>query len=294
MSSRYKLPFIVSLVFHVLIICTFICVSYFCFMSPHVQSRLSVAPHITLSPQSSEIKSTKPVTDLDWLSKRYKKQIVFDKKFKASDDLTGYVVHLVSQPDKQSIIYTDQKHRYVIMGSLIDRDHGNVTLNDSERYLQRKNDERVGSTLEKCQGIVQGRKKSPLVTIVIDPNSHWFPIMYKNLLTDVDEGMFSIKWVLINYLKPDGPNVANDIMRSSTPLVALAINANRYNALFQTGGYVKDLAETQYTKRILRQRWDIIQAHSLYELPISVFRAKGRVHVITGLITDEMLEQYFS
>jgi len=231
--------------------------------------------------------------ELAWMSRQFKHQVVIDKQFKSVGDLTGYVVHLASQPEKQSIIYTDRLHRYVIMGSIIDRKQGNVTAQDATRYLNNAQDQRVVKALSHLHGILQGHLHSPRLTLVIDPNSHWFPVIYKNLETDVGEGLFSINWVLVNYLKPNGPDVANDILRSSHPLMALAFNAKHYDILTQTGGYVKNRRMTSKIRAILRSHWDTLQVYSLYALPISVFQAGGKAHVIHGLITDELLENYF-
>lgn len=276
---------LLSLVFHGALMLTVIVASFrihsVLLKNPSVKSVSLVSRHPPDSQQHS----------LQWLSKRFNGQLVIDQKFQSVHGLTGYVVHLQSKPAQQSIVYADESRHFVLIGTLIDEKVGNVSLNDSAHYLQHNLESRLVRTIAPLHGILQGKNKRKVVTIIIDPNSHFFPIMYKNLETDVQNGEFSVRWLLINYLKPNGPNVALNILSSRHPKAALIINAEKYNKQTQTGGYLKTASRSPHAMMQLQHRWGILTSLGLSHFPISFFHdAHHHLHVITGLVTDEYFE----
>ena len=98
-------------------------------------------------------------------------------------------------------------------------------------------------------GITQGNPKAPQAIIIIDPNSNLFPGQWNDLAYDISQGVFSIKWVLVNYLKPTGPNVASDILQANNKIDALDYNAEHYNKKTQTGGYSKNFIVPKNIKK---------------------------------------------
>ena len=116
----YKKAFILSLFFHVLVIG--LCVwGYYHWrrtglMNKHLVQTQLIAPN-----------QLPKKMGLGWLQEQFKTSFVVDKQFQAADGLTGMVVHLPSNPDQQSILYTNKDANYVMMGTIIDKHQGNVS-----------------------------------------------------------------------------------------------------------------------------------------------------------------------
>lgn len=231
---------------------------------------------------------------LAWLKKQSNQNMVLDKTFKASDGLTGYVVHLKNQPDVKSIIYSGNNGNFVVSGNVFDKTQGNISAKNADKYLSHEGYAEIFQSSQQLSGIVQGNPKNKhQVTLVIDPNSPTFPTTYKNLLNDVQTNVFSVKWVLLDYLKPNGPNTASAIMQAENPLKALADNAEHYNINSQTGGFTSNTPAVKQTIKQLQAHWDFVQRFNLYHLPLTLFAAHNDVHIFHGFTLDETIESYY-
>ncbi|MEM1244430.1 MAG: hypothetical protein AAGG80_06405, partial [Pseudomonadota bacterium] len=196
---------------------------------------------------------------LHWLQQHYGKAIAIKRAFKAGQHLKGYVVSLKSNPQERSIIYSINGGKYYFMGTIIDNQGKNISQANAHKYITSIINKSIYQAAVKLPGIVHGRKKAPQAIIIIDPNSNLFPQQWNGLNYDIAQGMFSVKWVLVNYLKPMGPDIASDILQSKDPIAAMDYNANHYNAETQTGGYVKNLSVPYHIKNILRNNWNFVQ-----------------------------------
>lgn len=234
------------------------------------------------------------VTTINWLKSHYGQTLNIDKTFKAGKNLTGFVVSLKTDPTDQSIIYSINHGQYYLMGTIIDRKGHNLSEKDVQDHLNNHLNKTIYEAAQKLSGIIQGKTAAPQATIIIDPNSNLFPGQWNDLNYDVSQGMFKIKWVLVNYLKPMGPNVANDILQAANPLQALAYNADHYDSSSQTGGYVKNLTLSKTTQQTLRNNWAFIQKYNLYKLPVTILQNGRHYYVIQGQVMDETLETIFA
>lgn len=115
--------------------------------------------------------------------------------------------------------------------------------------------------VKNLHGILQGSPHAKhLITIIIDPNSAVFPIQHNNLTYDVEHENVAINWVLVNYLKPDGPNTAAAILQAKDPQQALQLNANFYNRFTQTGGF----KDTSRNSSFVRSRGEVQPSSAVY------------------------------
>ena len=160
-------------------------------------------------------------------------------------------------------------------------------------YITNPSAKKIYSEVQKLTGFEQGKPSAPQITIIMDPNSNLFPEQWDQVAYDAAQGDFSVHWLLVNYLKPTGPNVAGYIMQAKNRIAALGYNATHYNASTQTGGYVKSVKISKKTKQILADNWDFIQKHNLYKMPVTIFKHNKRYYVLQGVVSNEALEGIF-
>jgi hypothetical protein len=233
-------------------------------------------------------------SDRAWLLKHYGDAININKSFSAGKNLAGYIVNLKSNPDVNSIIYSVNNGEYYFMGSVIDNRGANISATNAARYISSAEEQAIYDDAQKLPGIVEGNPSAPQAIVVIDPNSNVFPILWRTFLTDTKENVFSIRWVLLNYIKPMGPNIAANILQAKDKLAALAYNAEHYNATTQTGGYPAATAISPEVLDRLRANWSFVQRHNLYQLPVTIAKGGDKYYVFQGTIMDETLEAIFN
>ena len=254
------------------------------------------APQANLTKLVQQINKRSKGQDISksWLVGHYGHDINVDRTFSAGDNLKGYVVSLKTNPEDHSIIYSVNNGQYFIMGSIIDKSGANISAMNAEKYIDSKQDKRIYEAAQNLSGIEQGDKSAPEAIVIVDPNSNLFPRLWHTFLTDTAQGVFRIKWVMLNYIKPMGPNVAGNVLQAKDKLSALNINAKNYDALTQTGGYQKNSTASKAIQQQLQKNWSFVQKFNLYQLPITIARNKNKYYVLHGAVMDETLEQIFA
>lgn len=237
--------------------------------------------------------ATKEPTE-QWLTQHYGKAITILNSFNAGPNLRGYVVSLKANPQAHSIIYSVNQGQYFLVGTLIDRHGKNISLLNAHHYIASPKAKAIYTAAQQLSGVKQGLSTAPQVTVIIDPNSNVFPEQWHEFGYDAAQGEFSVKWVLVNYLKPMGPNTAASILQAKDPLAALGQNAKYYNQQTQTGGFSHAAAPSKQTIATLRKNWSFVQKFNLYQLPITVVKHHDKYYVIHGVAIDETLENIFS
>ena len=290
-THPYTKPVIGALMFHVFIISLIIYSVYFY----HVKKPSPIIMHVATTPsvviKTDEFNKHAPLSHL--VETHFGKFIKIEKSFNAGPNLTGFIVSIKTNPDEKSILYADKKGRFFFIGTLFNAKGVNKTLVASTKYLEDPLKKTIYENTQKLSGIVQGNPHAKhLITIIIDPNSSIFPLQYTNLAYDVATDDVGIKWVLLNYLKPDGPNTAGYILQATNPQQALAYNAQHYNKITQTGGYQRHEPIKSTTLSTLRAHWDFVQRFNLYALPMTIFATPNHYYVIKGFFMDELLENY--
>jgi hypothetical protein len=259
-------------------------------LTPNVSNHLVINKILANNQNSQSV----PSGDKAWLLKHYGDAININKSFSVGKDLDGYVVNLKSNPDVNSIIYSVNHGEYYVMGSVINNSGANISAVNAAKYISSAEEQAIYYDAQKLPGIIEGNPKAPQAIVVIDPNSNVFPILWRTFLTDTKENVFSIRWVLINYIKPMGPNVAANILQAKDKFAALAYNADHYNAKTQTGGYAADAAIAPAVLDRLRANWSFVQRYNLYQLPITTAKSGDKYYVFQGTIMDETLEAIFN
>lgn len=230
----------------------------------------------------------------NWIHHRYGKSIQISREFSAGKNIKGFVVSLKSNPKSRAIIYSLNNGDYFLTGNIIDKHGQNISVQDAQKYINGKENREIYHEAKKLKGIYQGSKNAPEVTIIIDPNSNLFPQQWKQTAYDVSKNIFSVKWALINYIKPMGPNTAAQMLQSKNKDMALRHNAMHYIAETQTGGYSSLEKITQKSRKILKDNWNFVEKYNLYKLPITILKSRGKYYVIHGITIDETLEALMS
>ncbi len=294
LMKHYITPFIFALVVNIVIV---IAILHIHFYHHNNSDKKGVIETVNLSQLVHSLNQTHSNTNLSsmrWLNKHYGKAVSIINSFKAGKHLKGYVVSLKSDPKQRSIIYSVNQGEYFFIGTVIDKQGKNLSLTNSQRYISNPLNKSIFNEAQNLPGILQGKKSAPQATIIIDPNSNLFPQQWNEVAYDVAQGVFSIKWVLVNYLKPMGPNVAGDILQAKDKISAMHDNALHYNKDTQTGGYVKEASLSEQTKQILTNNWNFVQKYNLYQLPVTILKSNKHYYVIQGAIMDETLETLFA
>lgn len=289
MNIKKKMPLLISIIVHAAIISLIIIGTYHVLKAQPKQKHLVAAlPNVYIAKQPGKLSTNHSV---QWIQKLFHGEVNIGRSFHSFDHLTGHVVSLKSNRHDQSIIYTDPNNQYIIIGTVISKSGVNISERDSSKYLTNKLNHSIYSGASKLSGVFQGDANAKhIVTIIIDPSSKLFSLIYNNLKFDVANKLFSVKWVLVNYLKPDGSNLAGEILQSSNPSAMLKRAAT--HGLKENHQMRRRIS--QVALKYLSHHWNFVQTYQLYKLPITIFKANNHIHVVQGMVIDEMLENYFS
>lgn len=287
--KRYFVPIALAFIINIAFICAIIFLQPKTII-PHRHPMIKIT-HIKQM-QSTVTHHKHKLTAKQWLQRHYANNATIVKQFTAGANLQGFVITLKSNPQNKAIMYSVNHGQYYLLGTVINHQGHNLSVKNTHQYITDSKNKVIYEQAIKLPGILQGRISTPRVTIIIDPNSNIFPMLWQQMLLDTSQGVFSVNWVLINYLKPMGPNIAANILQAKHPIKALAINAQHYNSNTQTGGYlINNSSMNPNTKKILRRNWDFIQKFNLYQLPVTILAHKKNYYVLQGSVVDETIEQ---
>lgn len=292
--KQYIGPFIFALVINVLIIVAILHVHLQQHNHPSKKSSIVTINLNQLVHSLNQTHSALNTSPTTWLKKHYGKAVSIAHSFKAGKHLTGYVVSLKSNPKEHSIIYSVNQGEYFFIGTVIDKHGRNLSLFNTHHYISKALNKSIFNEAKSLPGIIQGKKSAPQAIIIIDPNSNLFPQQWNELAYDTAHDLFSVKWVLVNYLKPMGPNIAGNILQAKHKISAMNYNALHYNKNTQTGGYVKSIALSKQIKETLTNNWNFVQKYNLYQLPVTILKSNQNYYVIQGAVMDETLETLFA
>ena len=296
--KQYIGPFIFALVINILIIIAILHIHLHLHLHHHNNPRkqpsivtINLQQLMHSLNQAHSASNTSPTT---WLKNHYGKAVSIVHSFKAGKHLKGYVVSLKSNPKERSIIYSVNQGEYFFIGTVIDKDGKNLSLFNTHHYISKPLNKNIFNEAKNLPGIIQGKESTPQAIIIIDPNSNLFPQQWNELAYDITHNLFSVKWVLVNYLKPMGANIAGNILQAKNRISAMNYNAAHYNKNTQTGGYVKNVVLSKQTKETLINNWDFVQKYNLYQLPVTILKSNKNYYVIQGAVMDETLETLFA
>jgi hypothetical protein len=122
---------------------------------------------------------------------------------------------------------------------------------------------------------------------MIDPNAPLFSVLYKNFLVDERDSALQLRWVLVNYLKPMGPNLAGWILQAKDPARCLALVADK-----SPDAWANQVvpALNQVTVMQLRHNWNFMQSYHLIPGPVVAFRTTSQVYVMHGFVDPESFD----
>ena len=256
-----------------------------CLYDYHVKqlSSKSIAANIVRQQQpAASIKRT--------VATAFKGKVLVDKIFQGQDGLVGLVLSRKADPLKRFIAYEDLSSNTFLLGQIVNHNGVNLTLADSVKYIQNKEKITIYRDLLHWPSIITG-SKTPLYTIyiVVDPNSSMFAEQYNNLLLDERDSRLAVHWILVNYLRPMGPNLAGWVLSSRHPQGRLAQIAAAPVKFTDK----KDAKLSHDVTQRLRKNWLFVAKNQLAPGPSSVFKVKDHVYVVQGLLDTESLDALF-
>jgi hypothetical protein len=223
------------------------------------------------------------------VSQAFHHEAVIQKTFVAPGHLDGLVLALKDSPNEQFIAYYDPAHELLYLGQVIDATGKNTTLAATQTYLSNPEKPMIIDAFNAMPAVVTGAKQpSHTITILVDPNSPWFRALYQNFYLDQRAYGLQVRWILVDYLKPMGPNLAGWILSSKDPAQRLQQVAHAPLEHW-TNLTVPPLSLA--VVHALRTHWNAMQSYHLVPGPITLFKTKDQDYVIEGLVDPESFEQ---
>lgn len=284
--KRYFFPLAAAIILNIVIISLVLWGHH---RHPAIAPLHQAIPSRAIIPTSQDSQSSYKATKA-WFNQHYHGTVQVTQDFPVSKQIHGYIIALKSDPTTKQIVYSVDHGKFFLLGSMLDHNGHNLTIQHQAHFVDTAKNKVIYQATRQLHGILQGNPSHPIITIIIDPNDHLFPQIWDNLRTDIASGVFSVQWVLVNYIKPMGPNTAGAILQSKHPLQALQYAATHYDTATQTGGYAAQASLTKRTIEQLRAHWDFVQRFNLFQLPITVVHRGKQNHVLHGFMMDETLE----
>ena len=214
-----------------------------------------------------------------------KAQIV--RTFQAPGKLQGLVLSLKHAPHQQFIAYFQPESKLLLLGQVINHQGINTTIAASQKYLEAPQSTAIEKQLRALPAVLTGAKDPKhRITVVVDPNAPLFRNLYENYAEDAQDGL-QVRWVLVNYLKPMGPNLAAWVLQSAQPAKRLAMLVAKPLAHWKTL-QVPPLSTA--IKQQLRNSWNVMQENHLVPGPITAFKTPRHIYILHGLVDPESFE----
>jgi len=223
------------------------------------------------------------------VNKTFHGQVHIEKTFVGPGHLNGLVLALKKAPTEKFIAYYDPTQKLLYLGQVVNAKGQNTTLKAVQTYLSDPEKPIIIKAFSQIPAVITGAKQPKhTITIVIDPNSSYFRTLYQNFLLDTQQAGLQIRWILVNYLKPMGPNLAGWILSGNQPgqrliQVASAPSSQWTNFMMP--------ALSQKVINTLRDHWNLMQAYHLVPGPVTLFNTNNRHYVIKGLVGPESFDQ---
>jgi hypothetical protein len=211
------------------------------------------------------------------------------KTFVGPGNLDGLVLALKDSPAEKFIAYFDPNQKLLYLGQVINARGQNTTLKATQTYLSDPQKPKIIAAFAGLPAVITGSAQPKhVITILIDPNSPYFRTLYQNFLLDMQQQGLQIRWILVNYLKPMGPNLAAWILLANNPSKRLMLVASVPLSHWMR---LKVPALNQKIVNTLRQHWDLMQSHHLVPGPVTLFKTSDHAYVIKGLVGPESFDQ---
>lgn len=223
------------------------------------------------------------------VQKTFAGQAVLHKTFAGPGNLQGLVLSLKNQPTQTFIAYFDPAQKLLYLGSVINKQGKNTTIAATQKYLTDPAKPIILNKVSQLPAIITG-DKSPAhtITVMVDPNAPLFAKIYHYFLVDEVQNHLKVRWILVNYLKPMGPNLAGYILMSQNPAKTLATIAA------QSPQYWQNLKVHKLPQNVLlqlRHNWNVMQNYHLVPGPVTIFKTLQHVYVLKGFVDPESFDQ---
>lgn len=191
------------------------------------------------------------------------------------------------------LYYQDQANHYRIEGFVFDSKGRNITQAHLKKYITPVNNQLAWQTIATAtHWIEQGDPKAPhLIYIIADPNDRVLPLYYQNALErPVQSGKLRIRWVIVGVINRDSEQRAQRILTNKNPLKAwLHCLSSRQSSKINDKLDNVDPAPSHLPINVR-----FMENNGFSNTPVTLFKTKnGKLHVVEGLIIDEMLSDVF-
>lgn len=157
-------------------------------------------------------------------------------QFSAIDNLEGYVVQS-TQNNAQTILYIDNRGRYLLSGTILDQNMQNISAQNYQTYIAPQSASTAFNYLANVSYIQQGSNSAPhQAYIVFDPNCIFCHRLFETLQPFIQNGSLAIRWVPVAFLKATSTGRAYAMLSSSNPEAVLIQNEKNFNEATEEGG----------------------------------------------------------
>lgn len=157
-------------------------------------------------------------------------------QFSAIDNLEGYVIQS-TQNNAQTIVYVDNRGRYLLSGTLLDQNLQNISAQNYQTYIAPQTASTAFNYLANVAYIQQGSTSAAhQAYIVFDPNCIFCHRLFESLQPFIQNGSLAIRWVPVAFLKATSTGRAYAMLSSSNPEAVLLQNEKNFNEATEEGG----------------------------------------------------------
>lgn len=206
--------------------------------------------------------------------------------FPGPGNLHGFVLQPVGgQP---VILYVDDKGKYAVYGTVINKEGVNLTEQDTEKYVKKYTALKMQDNLAETTPIKEGSDDAPYKLIVVaDPNCSACHYAYNAMKPFIDKGELQVNWILVYFVRPDSEAKSAAIMSSKNPGEAMAKNEAGFDLKTEEGGIAPMTNIPKLLKDELAGNMKFMQDTGINSTPTLIYyTSTGELKFIAGAPSD--------
>lgn len=209
------------------------------------------------------------------------------KRFEAPGGLTGYVIQAGGQ---SHVVYVTSDGEHLLTGVLLDSQGRNLTQEHMRAHAPEPDYAAAWQALEDARWVAVGAEDPKTVVYVLaDPHCPYCHAFWNASRAYWDAGL-QARWIMVSYLRPDGPAKAAAILDADDPAAALA----RHQEQFRSGGIEPAASPDPATLRAVRANTELMRRFGITGTPAILFRGEdGKVNLIQGMPKLGVLPEIF-
>lgn len=209
------------------------------------------------------------------------------KRFEAPGGLTGYVVDAGGQ---HRIIYVTADGKHALLGALLDDQGRNLTLAHQRDHVPAPDYAAAWQALEDARWVAVGAEEPETVVYVLaDPHCPYCHAFWEASRAYWDAGL-QARWIMVSYLRADGPAKAAAILEADDPAAALM----RHQERFRQGGIEPAAKPEAATLKAIETNTGLMREFGITGTPAILFKGEdGEVQLVQGMPKLDALPEIF-